>query len=197
MKRFHGVLYALILVATSTAIADVFEITPGDGNEIVFESKAPMESFEGRSNHVSGRVTVDLANLLGPVEVEVTMDLASLDTGMGLRNRHMRENHLETSIYPTATFRADTVLAAQPAVLITNSRARITLSGELDLHGVAKPLVCDVDLELTGNGALHIRAIFPVSLADHEIKRPKFLLLKLADTQQVEIDLTAQPVGED
>ncbi|MBK9304990.1 MAG: YceI family protein [bacterium] len=38
------------------------------------------------------------------------VDLAALDTGIGLRNRHMRENHLETDRFPQAVFRGARIL---------------------------------------------------------------------------------------
>ena len=34
----------------------------------------------------------------------VDVEMADLDTGIDKRNRDMRENHLETDLYPTARF---------------------------------------------------------------------------------------------
>ena len=58
------------------------------------------------------------------------------------------------------------------------------VAGELDLHGVVKPLTCRVRLALSPDGVLTIATEFPVRLSDHAIARPGFLTMKLADTGQ-------------
>jgi len=189
---------ALTLAAAAPAAAERFVITPGAaGNEVRFVSKAPMESFAGHTARVAGEVECDPGALADSCHVHVTVDLASLDTGIGLRNQHMRENHLETDRYPEAVF-AGARLHGAPAALAPGQAARFELAGSFTLHGVSRPLRVPVEVtlhEAAGRRELVVAGAFPVSLADHGISRPRFLLLKLGEVQQASFVLTAVSEG--
>lgn len=180
-----------VLLLPGAVRAERFEIVP-EASEIVFESSAPMESFTGRTDQVTGWVEADLGNLAGKIDLQVVVDLASFDTGIGKRNQHMRDNHLETDRFPSAVFRGGAVVQSQPASLVPGQLAVLTLQGTLDLHGVRRDRQCDLTVTLTGEGHLRVQGEFPVLLSEHDIERPKFLVLKLADEQKVRIDLTCR-----
>jgi len=180
------------LAADAAAAVRVFRIRPGDGQQVEFESQAPMETFQGRTDQASGRIEVDLDRLTGPITVRVAVDLASLDTGLGLRNTHMRENHLETETYPEAVFEGHTVVSADPPQLGPGATAAVEIAGTFTLHGVAHERMIAARVTRNPDESLSVACTFAVSLAEHEIDRPKFLMLKLADEQQVRLDLTAR-----
>ena len=200
MTRRNAALAAALVMllaplGAATARAADFVLAPNAGSTVGFESKAPLESFHGETRVVGGRIRADLDHLAGDVEVTVDVDLATLDTGIGLRNRHMRENHLETDRYPQAVFRGARILTAEPAALAPGGASEVVVAGELDLHGVVKPLTCRADLSLSRDGVLTIVADFPVRLSDHAIPRPGFLTMKLADEQRISLRLEARPAG--
>jgi polyisoprenoid-binding protein YceI len=183
----------LLAAAAAGARAERCTVAPGQGSQIVFTSKAPLESFDGRTDQVSGHVEFDPADLTGELVFAIAVDLASFDTGNRKRNGHMRDNHLETGTYPQAWVRGGEVLAATPAALPKGGTATVRLRAELDLHGVVQPLLCEARLQRAADGAVTIAASFPVSLEAHGIQRPQFLVLKLADEQQVKVTLVARP----
>lgn len=177
----------------SPTIAGTWIIEPESGNRVVFVSKAPTETFEGTTDRISGTVTLDPADIGDSVTVHLEIDMASFDTGKEKRNRHMRERHLETDRYPTAVFEGLTVLEPRGAALEAGQKVTFEVEGTLDLHGVKRRLRATVDVTRTSDGALLIEARFPVTLADYEISRPRFLFLKLGETQQVTVTATARP----
>jgi polyisoprenoid-binding protein YceI len=183
---------AMVLLATGSAAAATAHYEILEGSEISFESKAPLETFHGRTQEVRGWFEADLNDPVGTVQLEVTVDLASFDTGNKKRNGHMRENHFETEQFPEAWFRGGEVTDARAEEGVTI----LTLSGELDLHGVRQPVTCDITLEYRTDGTLAMTTEFPVKLSDHAIKRPRFLVMKLADEQKVRIRLKAGPGRE-
>lgn len=196
MRIFRTITLALTLAACwapATVQAAHFEITADGESEIVFVSKAPMETFKGHTKLLTGWLDVDLDNLAGPVTLEVEVDLASFDTGKKKRNKHMRENHLETEKYPRAWFRAGTVLSSSAANLAAGQEATLIVQGTLDLHGVKKDMDCALTVGLAADGSMTVTGSFPVLLSDYAIERPKFLVMKLADEQHVEINLVARP----
>lgn len=192
-----AVLPSLVFVLGMGAPASAarFEIVPGaPGNLVRFESKATVESFDGKTNRVGGFVDFDPDALGDSVTVRVEVDLASLDTGIELRNRHMRENHLETARFPTAVFEGGTVLDPSDHALASGRKVTLGLTGRFELHGVRRTITVPVEVtreNAEGAARLSISAAFPVRLSDYGISRPKFLVLKLADEQAVSVRVTA------
>ncbi len=189
----HLVLVTAMLLVAVGSLAATWSVGPG--SEVVFVSRAPMETFEGQTDQVRGRVACDPQRLLAGCDLRLVVDLASLDTGIGLRNRHMRDRHLETDTYPEAVFTATEVLAASAPALMPGVPVEVTVRGELDLHGVVQPREIVATVTRTSGGGLEVVAGFPVKLSDHEIDRPGFLMMKLADEQEVRVELACQPEG--
>ena len=185
------------LSGPAAAAPATFAVLPGvEGNLITFVSKAPLETVEGKTGQVAGSVVVDPAALAAGCRVEIAVDLASLDTGIGKRNQHMCENHLETERFPQASFSADS-LSGAPAVLLPGAPAAFTLVGDFSLHGVTRQIAVPVTVTLSADGtALAVSAAFTVKLADYSIARPKFLVMKLDELQRVSVALTARRQGE-
>ncbi len=191
----HWSLVLLTAIAVS-ARAEEFVIRPGGESKAVFASHATMESFEGRTSKVSGVISGDPAGVGDSVGVRVEVDLASLDTGIAMRNRHMRENHLETDRYPTAVFAGARVASPAGAKLEPGQPTTFEIEGTFSLHGVSRRLRTKVEVTLVDAGgarALRFRATFPVALSDYAISRPQFLFLRLADVQQVTVSGVATP----
>ena len=69
------------------------------------------------------------------------------------------------------------------------------LDGELDLHGVRREVAYEISLDYKIDGTLKVETEFIVKLSDHEIKRPRFLVMKLADEQKVRVRLRAGVQG--
>lgn len=183
-----------LLIPGAASHAARYAVTPGEPNLVRFESKAPVESFDGKTREVSGHVVCNPENLSDSVEVRFEVDLASLDTGIGLRNQHMRENHLETEKYPKAVFRGGKVIEPSAPALAPGKTVTFRVEGEFALHGVQKTIQipCEVTLVPGQDGnALHILARFPVKLPDYKIDRPQFLVMRLDETQKVTVDLHA------
>ena len=182
---------AATLALAVPAPAATFRIVPGrEGNVVRCESKATIESFDGVTSDVQGRVTLDPEGV-DAIEIEVEVDLRTLDTGIELRNRHMRENHLETDRFPVARFTGGTLVEGAGQSLDPCAAVHVLVEGELDLHGVSRTVRIPLDLVHDG-ASLRIVGRFPVALSDHDIARPKFLVMKLADVQEVTVDVTAE-----
>lgn len=190
--RIRTIVGVAVLLAAVTARAERWTIDTSQA-EVVFTSKAPLETFKGRTERLSGWLEFDPADLVGPASGELLVDLTSLDTGKKKRNQHMRENHLETGQFPTARLLPEAVLSASSADLPPAGDVTLRLWATLDLHGVRQPLTCDVRLSPGRDGSVEVAATFPVLLSDHAIKRPRFLVMKLADEQQVTVRFVMRP----
>lgn len=69
--------------------------------------------------------------------VEVTIDAGSIDTRVADRDGHLRSaDFLDAAKYPTITFKSAKVASA--------GKDRLTVAGDLTLHGVTRPVTLDV-----------------------------------------------------
>jgi len=150
---------------------------------VEFVSSAPMLEFRGKSDHLTG--LVDLEKNL----VDFYVDLNTLDTGINLRNNHMRDSYLETDKYPFAEF---TGKITSDYSKLPEEAQKVTVAGIFKIHGVEREMEIDGTLSPKGNG-LTLDASWIVKLEDHNIDRPRVVFYELADEQIVNISMTLNP----
>jgi len=177
----------VVSLAASPALATEFVVKPGSPNQVIFTSKAATETFTGKTDRMEGRIVLDPGEPGDSIEVRITVDMTSLDTGIGKRDQHMRDNHLETKTYPTAVFEGASLLDPAELVFATGATVPVEVEGTFTLHGVSRRLRVTVNVTLRDDTTLAFETGFPVLLADYNISRPKFLFLKLAETQAVSV----------
>jgi polyisoprenoid-binding protein YceI len=185
----------LLLAAPPASVAspERYVVRAGDeGSAVKFVSKSAMETFTGKTRAVTGRLVLDPQALGDTLAIAVSVDMTRLETGIALRDRHMRENHLHTERFPVATFEGARVVEGTGS-LLAGQPCRLALDGTLTIHGVARRVTVPVELLRDAAGTLRLTAEFPVALADHGIPRPKFLALKLGDVQRVSVSIVADP----
>lgn len=181
-----------LFTATAAMCAEMTFATLADDdrNLVMFESNAPLEKVVGRTSEVAGTVTLNPEDLSAAISGELVAELSTMDTGLQLRNQHMRENHLNTAEYPTATFEVTGIDARSAASLPVGEPLPLAVTGNLSLRGITKEYTADAVLTFTLTGdkpALIGEAHFEVTLEDHEIPRPKYLFMKLAEVQEVSV----------
>jgi polyisoprenoid-binding protein YceI len=94
-----ALLHASVLAATLFSIGN-------DGKSWVgFHLEDTIEEIDADTKKVSGAIDADPANLPAS-SVTLTVDTASLDSGMKMRDDDMRDTYLETKKYATATFKS-------------------------------------------------------------------------------------------
>ena len=194
MRRWISVLALSCLAIPGTSPAARFTVSPGHDNKVVFTSKAPLETFQGKTDRIEGEISTDPAGLGDSATVRLEVDLASLDTGIDKRNQHMREKHLETGKFPKAVFTGVAVRGPAGARLEPGKTVPLEVEGTFSLHGVDRRIRTVVEVTLlsaAGPPRIRLHARFPVSLADYAISRPELLFLKLSDVQVVEVSAVA------
>ncbi len=128
-------------------------------------------SFEARTKALTGTVHPGAAP--GSWDGMFTVDLSGLDTGISLRNQHLRDTYLEVSRQP------DFAHAVMTDVRLDNLTAgELTgkghFSARLLLHGVERPVAGQAEVRRTESG-IRVRASFPVVLDAFGIAKPRHL----------------------
>ena len=103
---------------------------------VVSKARGRFGAFDG---------TITIADEPLESSVEVTVELASIDTSDEQRDAHLRSgDFFDVEQYPTMTFRST---AVRPA-----GKGRFEVDGDLTIRGITKPLTLDVRLDgVTGD----------------------------------------------
>ena len=136
--------------------------------------------IEGKSTEVS------LAE--EPSALLFKVPLAPIDTGIGLRNRHLRES-LEVDKFPDATLR---VRRADLEFPKEGSPVESQVTGELMLHGHARLVPVRYHAERRADGLTRIAGSLQLDMRDFEIVPPSYLGVKVSPDVEVVIDLTVE-----
>ncbi|MBD3298811.1 MAG: hypothetical protein GF341_09170 [candidate division Zixibacteria bacterium] len=186
MVRAIAVVIVFLGIAPSVLAAE-FHVDTDAERRVVFVSDAPIESFDGITEKIDGYAVIPADRLADVSDFSQTkfyleVDLASLDTGIGLRNRDMREDYLHTDEFPYAMYAGsiDSVTSLNDSTFLSYT------SGDLTIHGVTKSHTT-TDTVTARNGRYHVASHFPVALPNHHIEIPQLMFLKINEV--VELDL--------
>ncbi|WP_109488807.1 YceI family protein [Occallatibacter savannae] len=136
MKRF--VLALGILAAILPASAQTSTWTPDKAHSEVDFSILHMSlsKVHGRFGIADGQIVWNEADVTKST-VKMTIDVASVDTGVAPRDNDLKSPNLfDTAQFPTATFVSTSVAKADKG---------LTVQGNLTLHGVTKPVTLAVE----------------------------------------------------
>jgi len=146
--------------------------------------------FEAKTAAVTGDVSVPE----GAREIDgaFSVDLRTLDTGIGLRNTHLRDNYLEVSrgpTYETAVLNAVALDAPAPS---RGRSATLGFKGMLSVHGNARPVAGTAEVNHKGD-SLEVKVKFPLRIDVYEIARPTYLGVGVTNQIDVEVRATLKP----
>ncbi len=138
MKRImHAVAVLALLALPALAAAETWSID-ADHSSVGFTVRHMMVSnVKGSFGTFSGTVEVDEKDIAGS-KVSVTIDAASINTGVAKRDEHLRSaDFFDTARYPTMTYVSKKVEKS--------GKDRLKVYGDLTLRGVTRPVVLDVE----------------------------------------------------
>ncbi len=145
-------------------------------------------SFDAKTTALSGSVTRN-ASGASALDGSFAVDLRTIDTGISLRNNHLRDTYLEVDKAP----KCDKAILSAIELKGLNPDApegKASFTGSLTLHGETKPVTGAVEVRKAGNG-LRVKASFPINLSDYNITEPRYLGVGVRNTVQVEVTFTA------
>lgn len=137
MKRFALALGLLAFAAPLVfAQTTTWSIDPAHSEVDFTVRHMSVSNIHGRFGGLKGTI-VRNASDLSKSSVDVTIDVSTVDTGVGPRDTDLKsDNFFDVSKFPTATFKSTTV---------SGSGTHLTVNGNLTLHGVTRPVELDVD----------------------------------------------------
>jgi len=175
-------LISMVLAAAAVMNPSTWSVGQGDVRVI-----CPLTiggSFEAKTPALKGSV-ITRANGSPTLDGSLAVDLRTLDTGIALRNEHLREKYLEVNKgqgFDTATLSAIGLTGLSPIA----PEGKGSFTGLLTVHGVSKTVTGAVDVRRAGGG-LRVQASFRLDLPDYGIAKPRYLGVGVTNTVQVEV----------
>jgi len=152
------------------------------GNPTAVQIKGTTEE---KPAALSGTFDVKQLAVTGTAKLE--MD--AIDTGISMRNKHMKEKYLETGKFPHATLVLKKLTLPQAFTDGNFESKDESFAGEITLHGVTRPLTGLVDIRREGN-KLDFLFSFSLKVKDFQIASPSFMSITMADEVKVKAKVT-------
>lgn len=138
-------------------------------NEVVFTSEVIALTFEGKTDKVDGYIYWEGEELFEEKDqLFFSVELNSLDTGIGKRDRDMR-NVLDTKKWPKAIFKGE--IASHTAIDSSVTAYRVKAKGKFSVHGVERDIEVPGTI-VVGDGVSRVEAEFVIRLEDYKIEAP-------------------------
>ena len=169
----------------------------GQRTNITFESETDFETVLGSSNELRGSAVADFES--GEARIELEVPVASLRTGIDLRDEHLRSPMwLDAEKYGTISF------VSERAKKVGRNRWRV--EGTFTFHGVSRQITTVVDVReipsdlaakagLENGEWIRITVPFEIKLSDFGVKIPDMAAAKVNDTWKVRVQAYASTVG--
>ncbi|MFN8468827.1 MAG: YceI family protein [Caldilineaceae bacterium] len=184
----------------SSAGQRVFAIVPDQSQaqyaveEEFFGQAIPFVTAVGKTSAIDGSVTLDFAD--GGVNIAnstFTVDLSTLKSDSGRRDRAIRERWLESAKYPLATFVATGVKNMPPDADFGKDVA-FQVAGDMTIRDTTKPLTWDMTAKVDGETLTGSASTF-LYMKDFGFDAPDIAgILKVTDGVTVTVQFTAQEV---
>lgn len=182
MQKRLFVLAALVLLAAPTFAQKYFT---RDG-KVKFFSDASMEKIEA----VNKSATAVLDAATGKMEWKVLIKGFLFEKA--LMQEHFNENYLESSKYPSATFKGE-ITNLSEINFAKDGTYTAKVKGKMNIHGVEKDVETTGTVKVSG-GAVTIHSEFTVKCSDYNIKIEAGKVASISNDIKVTVDATLNPM---
>ncbi len=172
----------------SAALKWSLDLDQGKGGiEFLAIGKPKALKIHGKGEAPKGKILIENGKILG----DLTLDLSTLDTGIALRNRHLKEKYLEIEKFPKAELKLTKIDQLEKIVLSEEIKIDSTpFEGILSLHNVKKPVSGNARIEKKKQ-LLDVQATFHIKIKDFNIDTPGFAGITVAEDIRIEANLKA------
>ena len=149
-----------------------------DNGYVRFFSSATIEDIEAvneKTQSIFDASSGDIAFII-PIK-EFVFD-------KNLMRQHFNENYMHTEEFPEATF-----TGKLKGFKLKDGEQTVTAKGTLTIHGISHDVEHEGTVTVTDGNVSSIKAVFPVTLEDYDVERPKLLWKNIAEVVEVTVEL--------
>ncbi len=142
MKKMITYTILAFAVFTTSVFAQTWTVDPAHTSADFSIQHMAISRVTGSFNQVTGRLVFDKEGK-HPESVDISIDVASIDTGVDQRDEHLKSpDFFDVKTYPTITYTSKEI--------IPQGEGRYKVIGILNMHGVSKAVTLAVE-GLVGN----------------------------------------------
>ena len=168
----------------SQAQFQIDEVLAGSPNTVI-----------GTTAKVAGEIRLDPAHPNASQVGPITVETGTLVTDNSFRNRAISSFILQSGKYPLATF-APTALAGMPASVAVGETFKFTLTGDLTLRDITKPVTFEVTITAEAADRISGKATATVQRADFGLTIPSVpQVAGVSEDVLLELEFTALRSG--
>lgn len=196
MKKTVGI---LILVVSQLVLAKNI-INIKDAKSSTEPHKVQFKSEDGKVNFTAvGRPAMIkiIGNGPGPageltyqgnkISGTFVFDLKKLDTGIELRDDHMKNKYLEVNSFPQAKLEIKDIILPKSVDQLDSNEFSTAVKGLITIHGKTNPIDVDLVVHKEGN-SYNVSSNFSVKIMDYLAALPSYMGLKVAEDVQVKVE---------
>jgi len=149
------------------------------------------KTASGRTPEVSGTLVIDGGSA---TTVDITADLTTLQSDESFRDNAMRDQALQTSTFPDATFTLTEPISLGD-VPAEGQTVKVDATGDLTLHGVTKEVKIPLEAKLV-KGVVVVTGQIDIPFADYDIEKPvaaRVLSIEDHGIMELQLFFTKQP----
>ena len=149
--------------------------------EILALGRPSFVKIQGTGSAPTGQIYLDGDKVKGEFE----FDLGSLDTGIQMRNEHMKNKYLEVERYPKAQLVIQSVNSPSGWSIQKPKISAAEFEGQLTLHGVTSPVKGTFSM----GDDRDVSAEFNVKLSDFQVVVPSFAGITVKDEVAIKVKI--------
>jgi hypothetical protein len=178
---FAKITLALVFVlGFSKAQALTLELLPASGaTEFLAVGQPGFIKIKGKASVPQGQLVLAQGEWSG----ELKLPVDELDTGLNLRNQHMREKYLKSQSYPFIVLKLVKQKVDPSWTFDQGQKASGQLDGVVRIMEQESPV--QVHYQIDGNNK--VKADFKIKISDYAIGTPEFMGVKVADHVEVQV----------
>jgi polyisoprenoid-binding protein YceI len=177
-----SILLAAFVLSLSSADAQIYKAKDGSTN-ITFFSTSPLEDITATNK---GAVIVFNST---SSNIQISVSVINFKFKNALMEEHFNENYMETEKFPKALFKGK---INEPVDLTKDGETKVTVTGEMTVHGVTKTETYEGTMTKSGNDII-IKTKFKIKLTDYNIKVPSLYVKNIAEVVDVDVVSTLEP----
>jgi polyisoprenoid-binding protein YceI len=184
----------VLLLFSLCARAGEWHVDKGAKNLVKFTSEVVVLTFDGVTDKIDGYIYWEGNSFLEKnSRLRFEVDLNSIETGIGKRDRDMRDV-LETEKWPVTYFEGS--ISGLEKIDSTVTAYRVTAKGNMFIHGVER------EIEVPGTIAfeqdrMHIKAGLMILLQDYNIEAPSLAaFIKVSQEVRLLVDFYLKEFSE-
>ncbi|MFB3059754.1 MAG: YceI family protein [Candidatus Binatia bacterium] len=191
---FRSSILILLLTLASSLASEAgevvrFRLLPQE-SQILTQVPNPFGIVDGKFTVREGEAKGDIQDLQDTGQVRLTIDAASYNSNIGLRDEDVQENYLETEEFPVIVFTSTGIEDVKKSQ--SQEKAwEFTIKGVLKLHGVERELRVPVKLTQQGK-RFTVEGRTIILFEDFNIAIPTILFFRSGDSVEVIFRFTGE-----